>query len=238
MGATRPRANEEPVAGTFRFLRNTRKTVAVSSAPRKERRGPSLARGAYPRPLRSFRSFNFRLWTAGSRLSNVGTWMQRVAQDWLVLTRLTYHDASALGVVMGLQFAPQLLFLPWTGSADRLNQRKILLFTQASMGILALVLRVLTWTLSLGSLVSHGPGETKRRVTFRGLQCLRARLCTGRTASCNSRRNRRCGGGDGSTEWERGEGREIGFERARRSSIGENCVFELKLDDQAFVSSY
>ena len=81
--------------------------------------------------FRSLRSFNFRLWTAGGLVSNVGTWMQRVAQDWLVLTQLTHHDASALGIVMGLQFAPQLLLLPWTGSAaDRLNQRKLLMLTQ------------------------------------------------------------------------------------------------------------
>lgn len=95
--------------------------------------------------FRSLRSFNFRLWTAGGLVSNTGTWMQRVAQDWLVLTQLTDHDASALGMVTGLQFAPQLLFLPWTGSAaDRLNQRKLLMFTQATMGVLALVLGVLT----------------------------------------------------------------------------------------------
>jgi MFS family permease len=95
--------------------------------------------------FRSLRSFNFRLWTVGGVISNVGTWMQRVAQDWLVLTQLTHHDASALGIVMGLQFAPQLLLLPWTGSAaDRLNQRKLLMFTQASMGVLALALGVLT----------------------------------------------------------------------------------------------
>ena len=95
--------------------------------------------------FRSLRSFNFRLWTAGALVSNVGTWMQRVAQDWLVLTQLTHHDASALGIVMGLQFAPQLLLLPWTGSAaDRLNQRKLLMLTQATMGVLALVLGVLT----------------------------------------------------------------------------------------------
>ena len=61
--------------------------------------------------FRSLSSFNFRLWTAGALISNIGTWMQRVAQDWLVLTQLTHHDASALGVVMALQFAPQLLFL-------------------------------------------------------------------------------------------------------------------------------
>jgi hypothetical protein len=67
--------------------------------------------------FRSLRSFNFRLWTAGALVSNIGTWMQRVAQDWLVLTQLTHQDASALGIVMSLQFAPQLLLLPWTGSA-------------------------------------------------------------------------------------------------------------------------
>ncbi|AXC15017.1 transporter, putative [Acidisarcina polymorpha] len=103
--------------------------------------------GARRSTFRSLRSFNFRLWTAGGLISNVGTWMQRVAQDWLVLTQLTHHDASALGIVMGLQFAPQLLFLPWTGSAaDRLNQRKLLMFTQATMGVLALGLGVLTIT--------------------------------------------------------------------------------------------
>ena len=95
--------------------------------------------------FRSLRSFNFRLWTAGALISNIGTWMQRVAQDWLVLTQLTHHDASALGIVMGLQFAPLLLLLPWTGSAaDRFNQRKLLMLTQATMGVLALVLGALT----------------------------------------------------------------------------------------------
>ncbi len=95
--------------------------------------------------FRSLRSFNFCLWTAGALVSNVGTWMQRIAQDWLVLTQLTRHDASALGVVTSLQFAPQLLLLPWTGSAaDRLNQRRLLMFTQAAMGLFALFLGVLT----------------------------------------------------------------------------------------------
>jgi MFS family permease len=95
--------------------------------------------------FRSLRSFNFRLWTAGALVSNVGTWMQRIAQDWLVLTQLTHHDASALGVVTGLQFAPQLLLLPWTGlAADRLNQRKLLLLTQAAMGVFATCLGLLT----------------------------------------------------------------------------------------------
>lgn len=95
--------------------------------------------------FRSLRVFNFRLWTTGSLISNIGTWMQRVAQDWLVLTQLTHHDASALGIVMSLQFAPQLLLLPWTGSAaDRLNQRKLLMVTRSTMGVLALLLGFLT----------------------------------------------------------------------------------------------
>jgi len=95
--------------------------------------------------FRSLRSFNFRLWTAGALISNIGTWMQRVAQDWLVLTQLTHHDASALGIVMGLQFGPMLLLLPWTGlAADRLNQRKLLMLTQATQGVFALVLGALT----------------------------------------------------------------------------------------------
>ena len=73
--------------------------------------------------------------------------MQRTAQDWLVLTQLTHHDASAVGTVMALQFGPQLLLLPWTGfAADHYNQRKLLMATQAIMGVLALALGLLTVT--------------------------------------------------------------------------------------------
>ncbi len=86
--------------------------------------------------FRALSIFNFRVWSAGALVSNIGTWMQRVAQDWLVLTQLTHHDASAVGIVMALQFAPQLLLLPWTGfAADHLNQRKLLMVTQATMGV-------------------------------------------------------------------------------------------------------
>jgi MFS family permease len=85
------------------------------------------------------------MWTAGGLVSNIGTWMQRIAQDWIVLTQLTHHDATAVGIVTGLQFAPQLLLLPWSGlAADRLNQRKLLILTQASMGVLATALGILT----------------------------------------------------------------------------------------------
>jgi MFS family permease len=95
--------------------------------------------------FRSLRGFNYRVWVAGASVSNVGTWVQRTAQDWLVFTQLTHHDASAVGLVMALQFGPQLLLLPWTGfAADHFNQRKLLIATQATMGGLALVLGLLT----------------------------------------------------------------------------------------------
>jgi hypothetical protein len=48
-------------------------------------------------PFRSLGVFNYRLWFAGATVSNVGTWMQRTAQDWIVLTELTDHDAVAVG---------------------------------------------------------------------------------------------------------------------------------------------
>ena len=97
--------------------------------------------------FRSLRTHNYRLWAMGALVSNVGTWMQRTAQDWIVLTQLTHYNASAVGVVMSLQFGPQILLLPWTGSAaDYLDRRKLLLATQASMGLLALGLGLLTIT--------------------------------------------------------------------------------------------
>jgi MFS family permease len=97
--------------------------------------------------FRSLKNVNYRIWAAGALVSNVGTWMQRTAQDWLVLTQLTHHNAAAVGTVMALQFGPHLLLLPWTGfAADDFDQRKLLMATQAVMGALALVLGVLTVT--------------------------------------------------------------------------------------------
>jgi MFS family permease len=97
--------------------------------------------------FRSLRVYNYRLWFGGALISNIGTWMQRTAQDWLVLTELTDHSATAVGVVMGLQFGPQLLLLPWTGyAADRFDRRKLLIATQAALGVLALVLGLLVIT--------------------------------------------------------------------------------------------
>ena len=82
----------------------------------------------------------------GQVISNTGTWMQRVAQDWLVL-ELTHGSGTALGIATGLQFLPQLLFSLWGGViADRYPKRRILFVTQAAMGALALVLGVLALT--------------------------------------------------------------------------------------------
>jgi MFS family permease len=97
--------------------------------------------------FRSLRNYNYRVWASGAIVSNIGTWMQRTAQDWIVLTQLTRHNAAAVGVVMALQFGPQLLMLPLSGfAADHLDRRKLLIATQAAMGLLALGLGLLTVT--------------------------------------------------------------------------------------------
>jgi MFS family permease len=93
--------------------------------------------------FRSLRNRNYRLFAAGQVVSNTGTWMQRIAQDWLVLT-LT-HSGTALGVVTALQFLPILLFSVWGGVlADRFPKRTMLMITQSSMGVLSVILGVLT----------------------------------------------------------------------------------------------
>jgi MFS family permease len=100
-----------------------------------------------PGMFRSLRNFNYRVWAAGAFVSNIGTWMQRTAQTWLVLMQLTQHNASAVGLVMALQYGPQLLLLPLTGYvADHFNQRRLLIATQATMGAFSLLLGLLTVT--------------------------------------------------------------------------------------------
>jgi len=95
----------------------------------------------------SLRNRNYRIWACGALVSNIGTWMQRTAQDWLVLAELTHHNARAVGIVMALQFGPQLLMLPLSGYvADHFDRRKLLLVTQAVLGMLALGLGLLTVT--------------------------------------------------------------------------------------------
>ena len=92
--------------------------------------------------FRSLRVRNYRLYASGQLVSLTGSWMQRVAQDWLVL-ELT-NSGTALGIVTALQFGPSLLLGLWGGVlADRGDKRKLLLATQTALALVALVLGVL-----------------------------------------------------------------------------------------------
>ncbi len=88
---------------------------------------------------------NYRIYAAGTLISNVGTWMQRVAQDWLVL--VVTGSAGALGITTGLQFLPTLLFSAFAGVlADRFPKRLIMVIAQVCMGVTALALGLLALT--------------------------------------------------------------------------------------------
>lgn len=90
---------------------------------------------------------NYRIYASGAFISNIGTWMGRVAQDWLVLTVLTDHSSAALGIVTGLQFLPFLLLAPWAGMiADRFPKRRTLLVTQTALAASSLLLGLLAVT--------------------------------------------------------------------------------------------
>jgi MFS family permease len=105
----------------------------------------SSANAAKNRMFRSLRVRNYRLYASGQLVSLTGTWMQRVAQDWLVL-ELT-NSGTALGIVTALQFGPSLLLGLWGGVlADRSNKRKLLFATQTGLGLVALMLGLLTLT--------------------------------------------------------------------------------------------
>ncbi|OGO55012.1 MAG: hypothetical protein A2Z32_13615 [Chloroflexi bacterium RBG_16_69_14] len=93
--------------------------------------------------MRAFRHRNYRLFFAGQAISLVGTWMQQVAQAWLVL-ELT-HDPVWLGIVAAVQFIPIMVLGLFAGvAADALPKRRVLLCTQIAMMILAAILAVLT----------------------------------------------------------------------------------------------
>lgn len=86
---------------------------------------------------------NYRLFFLGQVVSNTGTWMQRIAQDWLVLS-LT-GSATAVGITTALQFLPMLLFGLYGGVlVDRLPKRPTLLVTQTAMAVTGLALAFLT----------------------------------------------------------------------------------------------
>ena len=99
------------------------------------------------RTFASLKFFNYRLWFAGALVSNVGTWMQRIAQDWLVLTVLTHNSGAQVGIVTALQFVPFLIIGPYAGVlTDRVNNRKLLIATQSAAGALGLALGVMVLT--------------------------------------------------------------------------------------------
>ncbi|SEP09850.1 MFS transporter [Trujillonella endophytica] len=96
--------------------------------------------------FRSLRVRNYRLYASANLVSLIGTWMQRIGQDWLVL-QLSDGSGVALGVVTALQFAPNLLLSMYGGVlADRYPKRRLLVITQALMGLLALALGILVTT--------------------------------------------------------------------------------------------
>ena len=93
--------------------------------------------------FRSLRIRNYRLYASGQVVSLTGTWMQRVAQDWLVL-ELSGNSGTAIGIVLSLQFGPTLLFSLYGGVlADRYDKRRILFVTQSVIIVQALALGLL-----------------------------------------------------------------------------------------------
>jgi MFS family permease len=99
----------------------------------------------------SLRVPNYRLFISGQLVSLTGTWMQTIAQDWLVL-QLSGNSGRALGLVTALQFTPVLLLTLYGGVlADRFNKRKVLIVVQSALGLLALSmgLLILTGTVEL-----------------------------------------------------------------------------------------
>ncbi|MFI1048368.1 MFS transporter [Streptomyces griseoruber] len=110
-------------------------TPDTPSTPDTLRRGTSM--------FSSLKVRNYRLFFAGQVVSNIGTWMQRIAQDWLVLS-LT-GSATAVGVTTALQFLPMLLFGLYGGVlVDRLPKRRALLVTQSAMAVTGIALAALT----------------------------------------------------------------------------------------------
>jgi len=103
------------------------------------------------RTFSSLSFYNYRMWFIGALIANIGTWMQRIAQDWLVLTELTDNSGFAVGIVTALQFIPTIFLTPVAGVlTDRFNRRRILIATQTALGVLAA---------SLGAMVLAGVAQ-------------------------------------------------------------------------------
>ena len=95
---------------------------------------------------RALRHYNYRILYPANALSNIGTWAQRIAQDWLVL-ELTDNNAVILGIVTALQFLPSLLLSLWGGLlADRFDKRKLMYLTNIGGGVSSALLGILVVT--------------------------------------------------------------------------------------------
>lgn len=111
--------------------------TATAPPPARQARGGMFAALVEP---------NYRKYLAGAFVSNIGTWMQRIAQDWLVL-ELSGGSGLAVGITTGLQFLPMLLLSPYGGLiADRFNKQRILKVTQSWLALCAAALGVLAVT--------------------------------------------------------------------------------------------
>ena len=98
---------------------------------------------------RSFRHRNYRILFPANAVSNIGSWTQRIAQDWLVL-ELTNNNGTYLGLVTAIQFAPFLLFSLHGGAfADRLDKQKVLIATNIVGGATSIALGILVMTQSI-----------------------------------------------------------------------------------------
>ena len=119
--------------------------AGIGSLPSDAPIGTSPSRWRLPRGLAAFRHHNFRLFWMGQLVSLSGTWMQQVAQGWLVL-ELT-NDPLALGIVAAAQFMPVLIFGLFGGiTADAIAKRGRLVVTQVISSVLALILGLLVVT--------------------------------------------------------------------------------------------
>jgi MFS family permease len=102
-------------------------------------------RSPWSESLSSLRVPNFRLFTISNVLAMSGTWMQRIAQDWLVLQ--LSHSVAAVGITVAMQFTPMLLFGLYGGLiVDRYSKRMLLMLTQGTVGLLSVLLAVLALT--------------------------------------------------------------------------------------------
>ncbi|HEX7354980.1 MAG TPA: MFS transporter [Mycobacteriales bacterium] len=122
--------------------------MPTASAPDPAGAPPERRRHFDPAATKTFSALaipNYRRYVAGQSISLVGTWMQRVAQTWLVL-ELT-HSGTLVGALVAAQTLPILLLGPYGGVvADRVDKRRLMVALQSMMGVLALILGLLTVT--------------------------------------------------------------------------------------------